>query len=120
MSGHEERRQNPRYNDYQSEHFKIEPGYGGASRLGSGSWGGRIEARLIDISEGGLGVEVWVPLILDSFVNLSVELSRGEERMALEGQARVVHCFSGEDEQTYRVGLAFQNVSRRELSWSHD
>ena len=77
--------------------------------------GGReIPAKLVDASEGGLGVTTFVPLAVGSLVELDGHLDNGELQILLQGKARVVHCRSGED-GVFRVGLSLEEVGYRQF-----
>ena len=71
--------------------------------------------KLVDATEEGLGVEMFVPLVVGSVVSIAGELSIPELYMAIQGQARVAYCRC-ENGGTFRVGLAYEEVSYRKTA----
>ncbi len=80
-------------------------------------YGRAVPAMLVDVSQGGLGLEMFVPLPAGSEVAFTGELQKEDFCFALSGTARVTHCQSRPD-GLYRVGLIFQDVTYRTLSGS--
>lgn len=72
-------------------------------------------AKLIDANEEGLGVEMFVPLVVGSVVSIAGELSIPELSMNIQGQARIAYCRC-ENGGTFRVGLAYEEVSYRKTA----
>jgi hypothetical protein len=97
-----ERRTHARTKKYRAEHLRLDY----ASRA--------LGAKLVDFSEGGVGLEMLGPLPLGSTVNLTGELRSGDDCMELQGSARVAHCQYPED-SVFRIGLSFAEMRRREV-----
>ena len=72
-------------------------------------------AKLIDANEGGVGVEMFVPLVEGSIVSVDGELSIPDLSLNVHGQARVTYCRC-ENGGTFRVGLAYEEVSYRKTA----
>ena len=72
-------------------------------------------AKLIDANEGGVGVEMFVPLVEGSIVSVDGELSIPELSLNVHGQARVTYCRC-ENGGTFRVGLAYEEMSYRKTA----
>jgi len=113
-----DRRVAVRLGDYHAEDLRVEPEFS----FGGGCWTppqhSGIGAKLLDVSETGLGLQVFSPLIVDSDVRVSVILYREGSGEELKARARVVHCLS-DDEELYRVGLDFLRVDRRPLDFGY-
>jgi hypothetical protein len=75
-------------------------------------------ARVVDSSEGGLGVEMFEPLAVGVVVSASGELHSTGWCMSLTAQARVTSC-RGVEGGVYRIGFEFQDVSFRALDCDH-
>lgn len=75
----------------------------------------RIAAKVVDASENGLGIEMFVPLVAGSTVSLRGEFHGEGISMSLEGRARVAYC-NTEGRGIFRIGLAFENVAYRPLA----
>jgi len=75
-------------------------------------YGREIPAILVDTSEGGLGVEMFVPLVAGAEVGIQGELHSDDFAIALAGTARVAYCRSSPD-GLFRVGLSTQGVVYR-------
>lgn len=97
----EERRKDPRHEDFRSDSLIIEttlePGTNQA-----------MQARLLDVSQGGLGIALRLPLVVGDDVDVDGELSRKGTFLLLRAKARVAHCFHQKGLPPYRVGLEFQ------------
>ncbi len=74
-----------------------------------------ISALLVDISEGGLGVETPVKFEDGDIVELHAALLRAELGLRIDGRARVTHSRVVEP-GLYHLGLAFVKVSHTRLS----
>ena len=73
--------------------------------------GRRMNARLIDMSEGGIGVEMHNPLPIGSKVNVEAEVEDGSETTRLSAHGHVAHCKFGE-EAGFRTGVCFEDLDR--------
>jgi hypothetical protein len=100
--GRTERRKFSRTKKYRAEHLRLD--YAGRA----------LGAKLVDFSEGGVGLEMLGPLPLGSSVNLTGELRSGDDCMELRGGARVAHCQYPED-SVFRIGLSFADMQRRQI-----
>lgn len=94
-----ERRSSVRGREFQSARVRIE--YSGR----------QMGARLVDYSDGGLGVEMHNPLPIGSDVKVNAEIEQESATSRLRGPARVAHCKFAE-EFGFRMGLAFGEVER--------
>ena len=111
-----ERRKSHRHTEYHAEDLRVEPEHsfgGSASPLHSG-----IGAQLVDVSETGMGLRVFSPLLANTDVKVSVNLYQEGSGEELKAQARVVHCLA-DDDSLYRVGLTFWNIDRRPLDYGY-
>jgi len=72
-------------------------------------------AKLIDASEGGIGVEMYVPLAEGARVELEADLSNTDLSLGVSGRARVVYV-KRLKKGTCRVGLAFEEVVCRKTA----
>ena len=72
-------------------------------------------AKLIDATEEGVGVEMYVPLVEGSIVSVDGELSIPDLSLNVQGQARVAYCRC-ENGGTFRVGLAYEEMSYRKTA----
>lgn len=97
-----ERRAHGRTKKYRAEHLRLD--YAGRA----------LGAKLVDFSEGGVGLEMLGPLPLGSTVNLAGELRSADDCMELSGSARVAHCQYPED-SVFRIGLSFADMRRNEI-----
>jgi hypothetical protein len=75
----------------------------------------RLSAKVVDASENGLGIEMFVPLVAGSTVSLRGEFQGEGISMGLEGRARVAYC-QAQPSGIFRIGLAFENVAYRPLA----
>ena len=75
-------------------------------------------ARVVDSSEGGLGVEMFEPLAVGVMVLASGELHSTDWCMSLTAQARVTSC-RGAEGGVFRIGFEFQDVTYRALDCDH-
>jgi hypothetical protein len=73
-----------------------------------------VGAKLIDLSETGMGLQILSPLRVNAEVGVCVNLYRDGSGEELKARAQVMHC-RAEDNGLYRVGLAFQTVDWRAL-----
>ena len=109
-----EQRVSSRLAGYHTEDLRVEP----EVSLGGGGWTppqhSGIGAKLVDVSDTGMGLQVLSPLHVGSNVHVSVILYRTGTGEELKARARVVHCLADDDE-LYRVGLDFLTVDRRNL-----
>ena len=101
------RRTQSRSGKYQAEHLKI------------GTGDQFVEGKLLDMSDGGLGVETTVALDLNSDVTVSGELFGEGSNLQIQGCARVAHCVSV-DGNVFKIGLSFQEVKYRRLDSADD
>lgn len=91
-------------------------------RIGYSAWAGPervIPAQLVDFSEGGLGLLMLAPLVLDSIVSVAGELHSADSCLGLQGHARVVYCCFRED-GVYRTGLRFEDIHFRHPLCRHN
>jgi len=65
-----------------------------------------VDAKLVDISDTGLGIKTNEPLAADSFVSVFGEMDNGGSRQEIEARARVACCLPRPD-GSYRIGLSF-------------
>ena len=72
-------------------------------------YGRAIPAVLVDASDGGLGLEMFVALSPGIVVSFEGQFENEDLCLALSGTAQVAHCIYSEN-GVYRVGLAFQEV----------
>ena len=72
-------------------------------------------AKLIDATDSGVGVEMYVPLVEGSTVALDGELTSPDLSLNLQGRARVIYCRC-EDGGTFRVGLAYEEIAYRKTA----
>jgi PilZ domain len=131
-AGDAELRKRPRTSHYRSVGLRIEQEQGATSAYSAtrGLLSGftraaeksahrkSIEASLIDVSKGGIGVETWVPLPLASLVKVAGELHSHGSCLEFESRAWVVHCLSREN-GAFRIGLSFDRVTCRRLACRH-
>ena len=96
------RRKHPRSGKYEAQHLKLN------------AEGWEIDAKLLNLSNGGMRVETPVPQPVDSDVTVSGKLYGESSCMELEASARVTHCISV-DGDACRLGLSFQEVKYRRL-----
>ena len=96
------RRKQPRSDRYISRGLKINSG------------GREVDAELVDMSNGGLGVKTMFPIPVASSVLLTGELHGGETGVEIEGRADVTHCTPG-NERPFRIGLNFEEVQYRRI-----
>jgi hypothetical protein len=100
--GPAERRHHPRTKKYRADSLRLD--YAGRA----------LGAKLVDFSEGGVGLEMLGPLPLGSSVNLTGELRSADDCMDLRGSARVAHCQYPED-SVFRIGLSFAGMQQQEV-----
>jgi hypothetical protein len=119
-------RRHVRSGEYQTVGLRIEPQYSHASIYRApDSGGGRpgrheaIDATLIDVSKGGLGVESFTPLPLATLVNVQGELHSLDSCIEFRATAWVVHCLARED-GVFRIGLNFEKVDCWALDCEHE
>lgn len=75
-------------------------------------YAGRLmKARLVDLSDGGIGIEMDNPLPIGSKVNIEAEVEDGGETTRLTGRGHVAHCRFGE-EAGFRTGVCFEDLDR--------
>jgi len=75
-------------------------------------YAGRLmKARLVDLSDGGIGIEMNNPLPIGSKVNIEAEVEDGSETTRLTGHGHVAHCKFGE-EAGFRTGVCFEDLDR--------
>lgn len=96
----DERRRTPRHSDFKTDSLAIE------TMLVSGI-NQAMNARLLDVSQGGLGVAVASPLVVGDDVDVDGMLRRSGNFMLLRGRARVAHCSYQPSLPHFRAGLAF-------------
>jgi len=77
-----------------------------------------MDAQLVDVSKGGLGVETFAPLPLATVVVVRGELHSPGYCFEFRSRAWVVHCLARED-GCFRIGLNFSSVDARELACEH-
>lgn len=69
-----------------------------------------IAAQLVDVSEGGVGVDTFVGFDLGAVIHLKGELVRPGLGLRLNGYARVAHSSEIEPGR-FRIGLEFVEVA---------
>jgi hypothetical protein len=74
-------------------------------------YGRQIPATLVDVSEGGFGVETLVALPFGDVVKVEGEFENEDFAVQLTGTVRVVHCSSRGG--VFRAGLAIVDISYR-------
>jgi curved DNA-binding protein len=72
-----------------------------------------VPARLVNISNGGLGLETSEPLAAGSFVTVAGELTSAGARIQIHGRARVAYC-TLQDGGGYRLGLSLEAIPSQE------
>jgi hypothetical protein len=75
----------------------------------------KTTATLWDFGEGGLGMESTRPFAPGEELGIAGELHGPDYSMRMESRARVAYC-RPIDAETFRVGVAFVEVSYRRLS----
>ena len=70
----------------------------------------KLAALLVDFSDGGLGLEMFVPLKVGSRVDVHGDLRSADMELRGDGNARVAHSrrLAGGN---YKIGLALQEVA---------
>ena len=96
----DERRRTPRHSDFKTDSLAIE------TTLVAGI-NQAMSARLLDVSQGGLGVAVASPLVVGDDVDVDGMLRRSGDFMLVRGRARVAHCSYQPSLPHFRAGLAF-------------
>ena len=119
-------RRHERSIEYQASGLRIEPQYSHTLiRRAPNAGGGRpgrnetIEAKLSDVSRGGLGVETLTPVPLGTLVNVQGELHSVDSCLGFRATAWVVHCLARET-GAFRVGLNFERIECWELDCEHE
>ena len=69
-----------------------------------------IAAQLVDVSDGGVGVEAFIGFETGEIVQLQGDLVRPDLGLRLNGHARVAHSNEIEPGR-YRIGLEFVEVA---------
>jgi hypothetical protein len=110
-----ERRNHSRREKYLSQGLKISA-YQPLNRTSGRPW--IAAARVVDSSDGGLGVEMFEPLAVGVVVSASGELHSTGWCMSLTAQVRVTSCQNVEG-GVFRIGLEFQDISYRPLDCNH-
>ena len=75
----------------------------------------KFAAKLVDVSETGIGVEMFVPLVVGSTVAVAGDLYNSDYSLNVQGKARVVYCHC-EKEGMFRIGLAYEQVAYRKIA----
>lgn len=65
--------------------------------------------KLVDVSDGGVGLEAYVPIDKNAIIRIAAELHNGDLTLRMRGRARVVHA-TRQDDGLYRIGLQFVEV----------
>jgi hypothetical protein len=119
-------RRHTRSTEYQAAGLRIEPQRSNTLiRRSLDAGGGRpgfneiVEARLADVSRGGLGVETFTPLPLGTLVNVQGELHSVDTCIGFRATAWVVHCLARES-GAFRIGLNFERIECWELDCEHE
>lgn len=68
-------------------------------------------SETVNISLGGMKIKTEFPVEKDQSLDVALSIGSGTFRST----ARVIYCFLGED-QTYDVGLRFEDTSPRDLT----
>jgi hypothetical protein len=69
-----------------------------------------LAAKLVDFSEQGVGVEMFVPLKVGRLVAVAGDLRSEDIQLLVDGQARVVYSRRVR-RGNYRIGLALEEVA---------
>ena len=119
-----ERRRVARTVAYHAQNLRVLPIYRSTLRLAA-SYAGNgladrsgVGAELVDVSDTGLGLKVFAPLIIGSDVAINVELHSTVSCVELKVVGRVVHCRCYDE--LYRVGLSIQGIERLPLQCCHE
>ena len=75
----------------------------------------KFAAKLADVSETGIGVEMFVPLVVGSTVAVAGDLHSPDYSLNLKGKDRVIYCHC-EKEGVFRIGLAYEQVAYRKIA----
>ena len=75
----------------------------------------KFAAKLVDVNETGIGVDMFVPLVVGSAVTVAGDLYSSDYSFNIQGKARVVYCRC-EKEGMFRVGLAYEQVAYRKIA----
>ena len=75
----------------------------------------KFAAKLVDVNETGLGVEMFVPLVVGSAVTVAGDLYSSDYCLNVQGKARVIYCHC-EKEGTFRIGLAYEQVAYHKIA----
>ena len=75
----------------------------------------KFAAKLVDVNETGIGVEMFVPLVVGSAVTVAGDLYSSDYCLNVQGKARVIYCHC-EKEGAFRIGLAYQQVAYRKIT----
>ena len=78
----------------------------------------QVIAKLVDISDAGLGLETVFSMPLGMTVLVSCEIHSPNVCMALQCRARVVQCQLWRD-VNFRIGLSYEDISYRRLLCAH-
>ncbi|MBI3664836.1 MAG: hypothetical protein HY236_01190 [Acidobacteria bacterium] len=79
-----------------------------------GCYGREVAARLVDVTEGAIGVELFVPLIVGSEVKIDGEFQNADFGLKIRGHGLVRHCGSRAD-GLFRAGISFLDITCRNL-----
>lgn len=96
----QERRSSTRHSDFNSDCLTIET----TLELGMAQ---ALNATLLDVSQGGLGIALRVPAAIGDEVDVDGSLNRPGDFFLIRGRARVAYCIHLQTHQHFRVGLAF-------------
>ena len=75
----------------------------------------KFAAKLVDVNETGIGVAMFVPLVVGSAVSLAGDLHHSDYSLNIQGKARVVYCHCGK-EGAFHIGLAYEQVAYRKIA----
>ena len=67
------------------------------------------------MNETGIGVEMFVPLVVGSAVSLAGDLYNSDYSLHIQGKARVIYCHCGK-EGVFRIGLTYEQVAYRKIA----
>ena len=79
-----------------------------------------LSARLVDVSQEGLGLLTCIPLLVGSVVTVRGDLHSLDSCVEFLVRSQVVHCISQED-GSFRVGLSFvEEADYKDLPCEHE
>jgi hypothetical protein len=73
-----------------------------------------LPAKLVDLSAGGFGIEMFVPLPAGSSVFMACEYSCDDMFLDVRGRSTIAYC-RGRGDGVFQLGVTFQDVMCRAL-----